>query len=200
QAKRVIAQLSELGIETVSAREPGGTPTGEVIRNILQHDLTGEAIQPEAEVLLFAASRAQLVRNIIQPALDRGAWVICDRFMDSTTAYQGYGRGFDVERIIRINEFAVGKTVPSMTLLLDLEVGDSLDRMRARNRGRKQGQDRFEREGQEFHEAVRQGYLALAARWPDRFRVIDSAGAEAAVAAAIWQQVRPLLGDRVVSS
>lgn len=193
QAQRVIERLQAAGCRVLSAREPGGTRTGEVIRNILQHDLAGEPICPETEVLLFAASRAQLVRTRIAPALAEGTWVICDRFMDSTTAYQGYGRGFDVERMIAINEFAVGPTVPDLTLLLDLDVGASLGRARARNTERGLQHDRFEREETAFHERIRAGYLELARRWPQRFRIIDTDRPMDAVAADIWRAVEPLL-------
>jgi dTMP kinase len=199
QALRVIERLQAAGRTVLSAREPGGTRTGEVIRNILQHDLAGEPICPETEVLLFASSRAQLVRTRIAPALAAGTWVICDRFMDSTTAYQGYGRGFDVEKMIAINEFAVGATVPDLTLLLDLDVTASLGRAKARNMERGVAHDRFEREEAAFHERIRAGYLALARRWPQRFRIINTDRAMDAVAAEIWQAVEPLLDARAVA-
>ncbi len=195
QVRRLMARLAAEGLQVISAREPGGTPTGEIIRDILQNDLTKEAICPETEVLLFAASRAQIVRHRIEPALQAGTWVVCDRFMDSTTAYQGYGRGFDVERMIEINAFAVGKTVPDLTFLLDLDVDTSLTRMRARNAGRNQVQDRFEREERGFHARVRNGYLVMAQRWPERFRVIPGDRAEDAVAADIWRAVAALRGQ-----
>ena len=193
QAANLKARLVEAGLEVIGAREPGGTKTGEIVRNLLQHDLTDEPLAPEAEVLLFAASRAQLVRRVIQPALARGAWVICDRFMDSTTAYQGYGRGFDVEQMIRINAFAVGEAVPDRTILLDLDLDDSLERMHERNAVRGQKQDRFEREQRDFHDAVRRGYLELAARWPERFTLIRSDRPEPEVAADVWRCIRQLL-------
>lgn len=188
-ARWLMARLAGLGLTVISAREPGGTRTGEVIRDLLQHDLAQEPICPETEVLLFAASRAQLVRHVIEPALAAGTWVICDRFLDSTTAYQGYGRGFDVERMIEINGFAVGPTVPDLTILLDLDVATSLARMHERNRQRQQGQDRFEREERSFHERIRQGYLELARRWPSRFHVIDSNQPMEVVSAAVWAVV-----------
>ena len=186
QARLLIERLTATGLTVLNTREPGGTRTGEVIRDILQNDVTGEPISPSAEVLLFAASRAQLVQQRIVPALAAGSWVVCDRFMDSTTAYQGYGRGFDVERMIAINAFAVGEAVPDLTILLDLDVDNSLERMEGRNRARRQGQDRFEREAREFHARIRTGYLELARRWPARFRVVNSDRPEAEVAADIW--------------
>ncbi len=197
QAARLRTRLEGLGLKVLAAREPGGTPTGEFIREILQHDRAGEPIAPETELLLFAASRAQLVRRRLEPALAEGAWVVCDRFMDSTTAYQGYGRGFDVATVLTVNAFAVGATQPDVTVLLDLDVATSLERMRARNAQRQQDQDRFEREHAEFHARVRDGYLALAARWPARFRVIDSDRPVDAVAEDVWGAVAPLLALRL---
>ncbi|MCE9614166.1 MAG: dTMP kinase [Lentisphaerae bacterium] len=192
QARRLMDRLAAGGVNVISAREPGGTRTGEIIRNLLQHDLAKEPICPETEVLLFAASRAQLVRHVIEPALASGSWVVCDRFMDSTTAYQGYGRGFDVERMIEINDFAVGATRPDATILLDLDVAVSLERMNARNVERNQGKDRFEREASGFHERIRNGYLELAGRWPERFRVINSNRPMDEVSAEVWSVVSAL--------
>lgn len=189
QARILIDRLEASGVSVISAREPGGTRTGEIIRNLLQHDLSQEPICPESEVLLFAASRAQLVRNLIEPALREGTWVVCDRFMDSTTAYQGYGRGFDVERMVAINDFAVGSTVPDVTILLDLDVEESLARMNERNRSRHQVQDRFEREHREFHVRIRNGYLELARRWPERFRLISTNRPLDDVSADVWALV-----------
>ena len=105
QARRLVEKLQAAGKKVLYTREPGGTKTGEAIRNILQHDLAGEPIADECEVLLYAASRAQLVRKVILPALEAGTWVVSDRFADSTTVYQGYGRGFPVEDMLRINDF-----------------------------------------------------------------------------------------------
>ena len=174
QARRLVTHLEAAGHTVLYTREPGGTPTGEAIRDILQHDRAGEPICAEAEVLLFAASRAQLVRRVIRPALEQGIWVVADRFMDSTTVYQGFGRGFPVERMIEINAFAVGETVPDLTLLLDVEVEHGFRRLRARQESGGGGPDRMEREARAFHERVRAGYLELARRWPERFRIIDA--------------------------
>jgi dTMP kinase len=166
-----------------------------MIRDVLQHNASQEAICPETEVLLFAASRAQLVRNVILPALEDGTWVVCDRFMDSTTAYQGYGRGFDVEKMIEINSFAVGEAIPDVTILLDVDVDTSLERMDARFTSTHQELDRFEREARDFHEKVRAGYHALAERWPNRIRLVDSTADENVVAAEIWRHIASLLGE-----
>ena len=122
QAKRLLARLIGEGHEVIYTREPGGTPTGEAIREILQYDKAGEPLCDETEVFLFAASRAQLVRNVIIPALERGTHVICDRFADSTTVYQGYGRGFDIEQMVAINNFAINGATPDLTLLMDVDV------------------------------------------------------------------------------
>ncbi len=193
QAQRLIEKLEQRGIRTLYSREPGGTPTGEAIRAILQYDRAGESIEPEAETLLFAASRAQLVRRIIRPALARGIWVICDRYADSTTAYQGFGRGLPVGQINAIHHFTIGDTIPDRTFLLDLDVATGFARLVARHSGGGSPPDRMEREEWAFHERVRVGYLELARAEPERFRVID-AGAEAdVVAARIWENLSDVL-------
>jgi len=190
QARRLADSLRKMGHDVLITREPGGTPTGEAIRNILQHDASGEPIAPECEVLLFTASRAQLVRRVILPALERGVIVLCDRFADSTVCYQGYGRGFDVERMIDINAFAIGEAVPDLTLLLDIDVGRGFRRIEERNAAARVGRDRFEREDIRFHEEVRRGYLELAARWPERYRVVNTDREQDAVAADILELVQ----------
>ncbi len=190
-------RLSELGLEVVATREPGGTATGEAIRDILQHDAAGEPVAPGCEVLLFAASRAQLVNRVILPAIDRGAAVVCDRFADSTVCYQGYGRGFDIEKMIEINDFAVGRAVPDVTLLIDIDTVRGFERVAKRNVANGATHDRFEREDMRFHEAIRKGYLALAERWPARFRVIDGDRPEEAVAADVWAAVQPVVSGGV---
>jgi len=189
QAAMLIAKLEARGIEVVYTREPGGTKLGESIRGVLQYNEAGEAPCPESEVLLFEASRAQLVRQVIQPALDRGAWVLCDRFADSTTAYQGFGRGFSVELMETINRFAVGGAVPDMTLLLDVNVSLGMQRCAKRQIGKKIQYDRIESEALEFHEKVRQGYLELARRFPERFRKVDAMRHAEPIAEEIWKLV-----------
>jgi dTMP kinase len=169
-----IALLSEslrnAGHEPLLVREPGGTDAGEHIRHLLQHAREGENLVPEAELLLFAASRAQLVREKILPALAAGRVVISDRFLDSTTVYQGVARRIPAEDTARINGFAVARCLPDITFVLDLERSTSLERMRAGQRA----PDRIERETEEFFEAVRQGYLHLAADHPDRVVLLDA--------------------------
>jgi len=193
QAKMMIRRLSELGIEAIYTREPGGTALGEEIRNILQHDQAGEAPCERAELLLFEASRNQLVEKVIRPALEKGTWVICDRFMDSTTAYQGYGRGLPVDEVKAIHLFTINNVTPDLTLLLDLEVETGFERIAERFLALGESADRFEQEERSFHERVRQGYLKLAAEEPDRFRIVHAAAAPETVSVDIWKAVEPLL-------
>ncbi len=184
---RLLAEtLRALGHEPLLVREPGGTPAGEMIRHLLQHAPEGEALTPEAELLLFAASRAQLVREVIRPALEAGRIVISDRFLDSTTVYQGVARKIPPEETARINHFAVGGLLPDRTFLLDLDRPTALARMNGRN----QTADRIERESEEFFEAVRRGYLELAARENSRIRVLDAALPAPAIAAQIRDNLR----------
>ncbi len=193
QIRRLARRLEQAGHTVRTTREPGGTPTGEAIRGILQHNHTGESICPAAELLLFEASRAQLVGNVIRPWLDEGAWVVCDRFADSTTAYQGYGRGFEVGAILELNRFAMQGCEPDLTVLLDVEIQAGLSRMAGRNRRTNVATDRFEREAVEFHERVRAGYLQLARRWPERIRIVNGMHDEDRVAADVWEAVSSAL-------
>ena len=193
--KRLAERLKALGHEVLLTREPGGPPTGEAIRGILQHEHTGEAICPEAELLLFEASRAQLVRTVILPALQKGTWVLCDRFADSTTAYQGYGRGFDLETILALNSHAVGECVPDLTILMDIDVQSGRERLAQRNLALNTTSDRIEREAVDFHERVRAGFLALAKRWPDRIKVVNVMREPEVVAGEIWEQVKGKIGN-----
>ncbi len=161
-------------------REPGGTALGEELRGLLLHK--DKAVSLEAELLLFLAARAELVGKVIRPALDRGAVVICDRFSDSTIAYQGYGRGIDVGAIRTLNRWATGGLEPDLTVLLDVPV----DVGRLRKHG---DDDVFFREGDAFHIRVREGYHYLAAREPERWLVLDGTKPPEEIAAAIWQRV-----------
>jgi len=181
QIGRLAARLRDAGREVVLLREPGGTPISEQIRHLLQYDESAGAMTPEAELLLFAASRAQLVREVIRPAMERGAVVLCDRFLDSTTVYQGVARALDRGDVAAVNAFAVGGTLPDLTLLLDLDAAEG----RRRAASRKGPVDRMEQEGEEFYEAVRRGYLELAEASPGRFAVIDASGNEASVESLI---------------
>jgi dTMP kinase len=169
-----IALLAEklrlAGREPLLIREPGGTSAGESIRHLLQHAPEGENLVPEAELLLFAASRAQLVREKIQPALEAGRVVISDRFFDSTTVYQGVARRIPAEDTARINAFAIGACLPDVTFVLDLDRETALGRMHKGNREL----DRIDRESEEFFAAVRQGYLDLAKKNPARVVLLDA--------------------------
>ena len=172
-------RLQAAGPEVVLTREPGGTPLAERIRELLLNP-QDEALAPETELLLMFASRAQHVREVVRPALRRGAFVVSDRFTDSSYAYQGAGRGLDPEWIAALERRAVG-VKPGLTLLLDLDVREG----RARTAGRDLWPDRIESEQDDFFERVRAGFRARAAAEPQRFRVIDAAQPPAGVAAAV---------------
>lgn len=190
--KLLKAFLEARGIEVVMTREPGGTPLGEEIRKILQHDHS-EAPVPHAEVLLFLASRAQHVERLIRPALAQGKWVLCDRFDDSTFAYQGYGRGFSMDGLRAVNAFAVSGLRPDLTVLLDVAPQTSRERLAARQATTATAPDRIEREAAAFHEKVRNGFLALAAEEPDRIAVISTERDREAVAADVRKAVEQKL-------
>ena len=165
--------LESMGRNVVALREPGGTMLGERVRSILVNQAE-EPIDPWAELFMYEACRAQLVANVIRPALsEEGTIVICDRFIDSTVAYQGFGRGLDKEDVSRMNLLATGGLVPDITILIDVEAEAGLERAFARiSASRGAREDRFEKEGSDFHKKVRQGYLALASINP-RFAVVD---------------------------
>jgi dTMP kinase len=177
------AKLEAEGHEVIQTREPGGTSLGEAIRHLLQHDESGHGMSPEAELLLFAASRAQHVRERIEPSIADGKIVLCDRFMDSTTVYQGVARAIDPDRVEAINQFAVGQTTPDLTILIDLPPEVGLARVHARSEGQL---DRMEQEAIEFFEAVRKGYLDLAAEEPDRFVLLDGSLTIEELSQQIW--------------
>lgn len=172
----------------MTVREPGGTAAGDQIRHLLQHAPQGRALVPEAELLLFAASRAQLVREIVLPALDAGRVVISDRFLDSTAVYQGVARRLPQDRVADINAFAVGGCLPDVTFLLDMDVDAAFDRLRRRSRPA----DRMECEPVVFYQAVREGYLKVAASEPGRFCLLDAARCEEDLA----RDIRKILQER----
>ena len=180
--------LAATGREVVSTREPGGTPEGEAIRALLLDP--DNHLAPEAELLLMFASRAQLVRQLIRPALARGAVVVADRFTDASFAYQGGGRGLDMGRIAELERWAAG-IKPDLTLLLDVGVAQGLARARARGGD----PDRIEREREDFFERVRATYLARAAAEPARFRVVDASQPAPAVRAAVQSLLADWLGQ-----
>ena len=167
--------LRAAGRDVTRTREPGGDPVGERVRDLLLNGSPG----PEAELLLFAAARAQNVREVVRPALKAGHIVLCDRFTDSTIAYQGWARGLDLEFIARVNAFATGNLVPDKTFLLDLPAAQGLAR---RQRGE---QNRLDRESLTFHEKVRAGFLAIAAQEPERIVILDAFQSVETVAAAL---------------
>ncbi len=191
---RLLAQkLAAQDIDVSCTREPGGTATGEAIRNILQHDAVDEPLGERAELLLFTASRAQLMKQVILPALEQGRWVLCDRFIDSTMAYQGFARGMDIDTLDRINDFAIHGRKPDLTLLLDLDIGRGFERLAGRYADGSDSADRFEREAREFHHRVRDGYHKLASREPKRFRIVDSDRPIEVVSDEIWSLVKDAL-------
>ncbi len=173
-ARRVTESLERAGFETLLTREPGGTKLSEEIREMLL-DASRGPINARTELMLYVASRAQLVEEVIKPALARGVTVLCDRFMDASVAYQGWARGLGEDLVDRLNAFAVGECVPDRTFLLDLPVEDGFSRgpERRESEGLRE-KDRLEREGLSFHERVREGYLRLARRHPERIALIDA--------------------------
>jgi dTMP kinase len=192
QVERMAARLRASGKTVVTVREPGGTPIGEEIRHVLQYSQAGHAMVPEAEALLFAASRAQLVREVILPALSRGEVVICDRFADSTTVYQGVARKLDETSVAALNAFAIDDCRPDLTLLLDIDVRLGMER----SQQRQLTFDRMQEQKMDFYERVRRGYRALAKKEPHRIKVIDATPSPDEVEARIWEEVRKLFAPR----
>mgnify|MGYP000362635776 CR=1 FL=1 len=190
QINALAARLQQTGKTVLQTREPGGTPLGEAIRNLLQHDTAGNGMTPEAELLLFTASRAQLTRERIRPALAEGQVVLCDRFMDSTTVYQGVARKIESATVAQINRFAVGNVRPDLTILIDIEPETGMARVRSRSNDQL---DRMERETIEFFQAVREGYLQLAESEPDRFLVVDGSQSIDTLKDTIWETVQKRL-------
>ena len=180
------ARLEDMGKTVVQTREPGGTALGESLRNLLQYDDAGQGMSPEAELLLFAASRAQHVRELIAPAIAQGQIVLSDRFLDSTTVYQGVARAIDSKKVDTGNQLAIGDTIPDLTILIDLPPEIGLARVHARSDGKL---DRMENEAIEFFQAVRQGYLDLAMSEPKRFLVLDGSQSVEELETQIWQKV-----------
>jgi dTMP kinase len=187
QVARLSRTLEERGIAHVLTREPGGTPLSEQIRDLVLRP-GGESVPPAAELLLMFAARAVHLHNFIEPALEAGRWVICDRFTDATFAYQGAGRGMNLEVIAALQNLVQGGRRPQLTLLLDVPVAVGLERSRKRDAGR--SLDRFDAERAEFFERVRQGYLARARAEPARIKVIDAAAPEREVAAQIVELLK----------
>ncbi len=190
QQEALAQRIKQRGLVATCTREPGGTPLGERLREILldlsQHNV---ALHPLSETLLFMAGRAELVASVIAPALERGEIVICDRFADSTRAYQGFGRGIDLDAIEQLNALATRGLRPDLTVLLDLPPAEGLARA-------SDAADRFGRENVSFHERVRAGYRTLAAQEPARWLVVDATQPPEAVLDAVWRRVEQLLRSR----
>ncbi len=188
-AKELAAALRAEGNTVLETREPGGTRLAELIRGLVREEREDPPVT-RAEVLLFLASRAQVVANVIRPALARGEWVVCDRFSDSTFAYQGYGRGIDVALLKDLNEFATEGLKPDLTILLDVPPEVSRVRLAERQSATATSADRIESAGELFHRRLRDGFLELARREPDRFVVIDSSGPRESVSREIMDAVQ----------
>jgi dTMP kinase len=188
-------RLRGLGRQVRTLREPGGTPIGEEIRHTLKHSKANEAMTPEAELLLMNASRAQLVREIIRPALAAGEIILSDRFYDSTTAYQGYGRELDLKMVQSIVDAAVGETRPDLTLLflLPYDVAEKRRLEREPNLPMEIRRDRIEEAGKAFFERAAKGYQAIAAAEPQRVRTVDADGNVKQISERIWKLVEPLV-------
>jgi dTMP kinase len=192
QAKALCRKLSHLGLPTELTHEPGGTALGNELRRLLKKRRQ-DRISPEAELLLFAACRIQLVTEVLRPSLQQGKVVICDRFADSTTAYQGYGRGIDLKIIKEVNRLATQGIKPNLTILLDIPTQKGLSRKQTRT------SDRFEAEEIAFHNRVRDGYLKLAAEEPERWLVIDATLPKGKIGGIIWDRVNQLLQAEKIS-
>jgi dTMP kinase len=191
QIQLLSARLEKLGRKVIAVREPGGTSIGEEIRHTLKHSAGNSAMSPETELLLMNASRAQLVREVIRPELEASTVVLCDRFFDSTVAYQVFGRGLDATHVQRIIEFAIAGTIPDLTLLLRVPLETS--EARRLSRGVPPARDRFEEEGRNFFQAVEQGYEAIAASNGTRVRTIDATRSVEEIHEEIWRWVEALL-------
>ena len=174
-------------------REPGGTGVGQDIRRILL-DSQNQNLSPLAELLLYAADRAQHVKEVIKPVLEQGQWVVCDRYFDATLVYQGYARGQEIGLIKTLNQKVSLGIWPDITFLIDCPVRVGIKRALRRNEAlREEGQDRFEREREEFHDAVRKGYLTVAGENPKRFVVVDGTFKEEELARVIFDHIKPFL-------
>jgi dTMP kinase len=198
QISLLAEHLRAMGRSVRTVREPGGTPIGEEVRHTLKHSAANQAMTSETELLLMNASRAQLVREVIRPALAAGEIVLSDRFYDSTIAYQGYGRGLDLDMVKAIIDVAVGDTRPNLTLLLLVSHEVSEERRLARQSTLPFMRDRLEEGDRGFFERVARGYHTIAAAEPRRVRSISAAGSVEEIRAAVWRSIEPLLSPRPV--
>lgn len=198
QIQRLADRLRSSGHKVLLTREPGGTEIGEHLRHLLQFSKAGHAMAPETELLLFTASRAQLVREVIAPALAAGSTVLADRFLDSTTVYQGVARRLDPVQVAAINLFAVGDCLPDLTFVFDLDLAVARERMRRRVHP-SGASDRMENQPAEFFESVRAGYLTLARENSARVRLLDASASIDSLATTIWDHVADRLEPQPAS-
>jgi dTMP kinase len=189
QVTRLASRLERDGVPVITTREPGGTAIGEQIRHLLQFAPEADAMTAETELLLFEASRSQLVREVIRPALVAGKVVIADRFFDSTTVYQGVARNLAREIVATLNNFAIGDAQPDLTIVLDIDLTTARARMLRRVRP-VQTTDRMEQQSLEFYERVAEGYRELARREPDRVHIIDASPSAEEVESQVWRLVQ----------
>ena len=181
QIKRLAKRLESMGFPVITTREPGGTPIGDQIRQVLVR-MENKELHPRTEILLFLAARAQLVEQLIKPALQDGKIILCDRYGDSTLAYQGYGHGLDLEQLRQMLDFATDHLKPDLTILMDLDVKTGLMRKKAEDEW-----NRLDAYEVLFHERVRQGYLELANEEPERWRIVDASQGIDAVQEDLFQ-------------
>lgn len=191
QSQLLSQRLERCGFQVVRTREPGGCPFSEQLRHLLVSG-SPETMNEKTELLLMTAARIEHVRQLIQPALEQGKWIICDRFFDSTLAYQGFGRGMDLAFLGMLNGWAVGGLVPDLTLLLTMDPQDGVKRSKEKwgDLDCHGSEVRFEMEGGGFHQRVNKGFIELARNDPKRFRVIDAMGSREIVFEAVWEAVK----------
>lgn len=190
QISRLAAHFQKAKRDVVTVREPGGTELGEQIRNIIVHNSKGDEMCAETELLLFAAARAQLAREVIAPALIAGKIVLSDRYLDSSTVYQGIARNLAADPVAQINHFAIGNVMPNLTVVIDVPTEVSLKRLKQRASDLP---DRMERENVDFYKKVREGYLVLAKGMPERFIVVDGTKSADAIEKKIWSEIKARL-------
>ncbi len=193
QGRLLAEALRQKGYDVLETREPGGTPLGEQLRHLIKHFGDPESVCPQAELLMFGASRAQLMQNVVLPHLHTGGIVICDRFADSTTVYQGCARELDPAFIEQMHQFTIGNRWPDLTLLLDLHIDTGFRRSHARS-GSTAPSDRIEAEPNAFHTAVRNGFLKLAHAHPERIKTVDASASAEVVHQEIMEIVARALG------
>lgn len=191
QIRLLADRLGSAGFQVELVREPGGTPLGEKLRHLLKYDPDGRGMAPETELLLMNASRSELVRRVIRPALAAGTIVLSDRFLDSTIAYQGAGRGLNDAVMTAVIGVAVGDTRPDLTVWLRVPPTEAAERLQSRSAGAEVSGDRFEEEHRTFFERVERAYLSLARAEPNRFVPVDGSGSPEEVAERIWSVVAP---------